>query len=121
MGIKDKKLLMLCKQALLLKKQDLLGSMQFANKEYSERDQCGDEIDQAVSAIAEAGFSAIQNKLREQLLEIESALMRIEKGTYGICEETQEEIENSRLLTLPWTRLSIEGAEYREAMRKKFN
>ena len=44
------------------------------------------------------------------MLEIEFALSRIENGTYGICEMTEEKIENDRLLAIPWTRLSIEGA-----------
>ena len=121
MGPKDQKIILLCKKALIQRKQELLASLNTASKEYSERDQSGDEIDQAVSMVAEFGFSAIQNKLREQLLEIEAALIRIDKGTYGICEETEESIETSRLLTIPWTRLSIEGAEYREALKKKFN
>jgi DnaK suppressor protein len=48
------------------------------------------------------------------LREIESALQRIESGTYGICEETGEPIEKDRLLAIPWTRLSLEGALTRE-------
>ena len=53
-------------------------------------------------------------------MEIEFALARIEQGTYGICEETEEPIEVERLLAIPWTRLSIEGAEIREVMTKKY-
>ena len=44
----------------------------------------------------------------------------MEQGIFGICEETEEQIEIERLLALPWTRLSIEGAEIREAVRKRF-
>lgn len=40
--------------------------------------------------------------------------MRIEKGTFGKCEETDEPIEPQRLIAIPWTRLSVEGAEIRE-------
>ena len=53
-------------------------------------------------------------------MEIEMALGRIERGSYGICEETEEPIELERLLTIPWTRLSIEGAEIRESIRKRY-
>ena len=47
------------------------------------------------------------------------ALARIEQGCYGVCEETGEIIESERLMALPWTSLSIEGAEIREAINKK--
>ena len=60
------------------------------------------------------------NGTYEQLLEIEAALHRISAGTYGICEETEEFIEQERLQALPWTRLSIEGAEIREALTKTY-
>ncbi len=53
-------------------------------------------------------------------MEIEGALGRIEKGLYGVCEETEEIIEAERLLAIPWTRLSIEGAEIRESLGKKY-
>ena len=58
--------------------------------------------------------------MRNQLLEIEFALARIENGEFGICEETNEPIEEQRLLTIPWTRLSIEGAEIRERYKKHY-
>jgi DnaK suppressor protein len=47
-------------------------------------------------------------------------LGRIEKGTYGVCEETEEPIEVERLRAIPWTRLSIEGAELREALEHRY-
>jgi DnaK suppressor protein len=53
-------------------------------------------------------------------LEIESALARIERGSYGVCEETDEPIEIERLRAIPWTRLSIEGSEIREALSRRY-
>jgi RNA polymerase-binding transcription factor DksA len=41
---------------------------------------------------------------QDALCEVEAALKRIEKGTYGICEESQRPIPASRLKALPWTR-----------------
>jgi DnaK suppressor protein len=49
-----------------------------------------------------------------QLREIEAALMRIEMGSYGICEDTDEPIGKKRLEKMPWTRLSIQAAEAEE-------
>jgi DnaK suppressor protein len=62
----------------------------------------------------------MHDRLRSQLIEIESALARIENGSFGVCEETEEYIEPERLRAIPWTRLSIEGAEIRESVNKKY-
>ncbi len=40
-------------------------------------------------ALAESEFLSMHERLRKQLMEIESALARIDKGMYGICEETR--------------------------------
>jgi 3-hydroxyacyl-CoA dehydrogenase/enoyl-CoA hydratase/3-hydroxybutyryl-CoA epimerase len=53
--------------------------------------------------------------------EIDEALARMEGGVYGICEETGDEIEEKRLQAIPWTRLSLEGAEVREREQKRYD
>ena len=40
-------------------------------------------------------------ELQKQLQEVEIALEKIEKGTYGICEVCGKEIEEKRLMALP--------------------
>ena len=62
----------------------------------------------------------MNERLRKRLVEIEMALTRIDQGGYGICEETEELIEPERLRAIPWTRLSIEGAEIRESMKRRY-
>ncbi len=110
-----------CRKRLALAKADLLNRLRLQQEEIKKGvDLSGDEVDQTVAQLTEHSLLAFQNKLREQLLEIESAFARIERGTFGICEETEEPIETERLMALPWTRLSIEGAEIREALRKRF-
>jgi DnaK suppressor protein len=111
----DPKILQLCRQKLLTAKADLLNRFQTHFLDFREREYGGDETDQSVSQLAENHLFITHQRLRGQLLEIESALSRLEKGTYGICEETEEPIESERLLAIPWTRYSIEGAEIREA------
>lgn len=49
----------------------------------------------------------ILNKLEPQLREVEAALERIEKGTYGICEISGDVIEKDRLEANPSARTSI--------------
>ncbi|MEZ0393192.1 MAG: TraR/DksA family transcriptional regulator [Pseudobdellovibrionaceae bacterium] len=110
-----------CRQKLLLMKQDLLNRSRHLRSEFAENDKSsGDEIDQTVAQLAEHGFLVAQERIRHQLIEIEFALARIQNGQFGFCEETQELIEAERLLALPYTRLSIEGAEIREAFQKRF-
>lgn len=113
----DAKLVEVCRQKLLTAKADLLNRFQTHLADFRERntETTGDEADQTVSLQAENQMLAAQQRMRRQILEIESALARIQCGTYGICEETEEPIETDRLLAIPWTRLSIEGAEIRES------
>ncbi len=109
-----------CRDRLLSTKSELLNRLKEIKREYDSNDFGGDEADQSMSVLAENEFLANQNRIRHQLVEVESALARIEQGRYGICEETEEFIETERLKAIPWTRLSIEGAEVREAMEKRF-
>jgi len=46
---------------------------------------------------------------QDAVYEIEEALKRIEKGTYGICELTGKTIPKSRLDAIPWTRFTVEA------------
>jgi RNA polymerase-binding transcription factor DksA len=43
---------------------------------------------------------------QDAVYEIDEAMMRIRRGTYGICELTGKPIERVRLEALPWTRFS---------------
>ena len=111
-----------CKGKLINAKTDLLNRVRESRHDLHNADdnKGGDEGDQTLRALAEAEFLSMHERLRKQLMEIESALGRIEKGLYGVCEETEEMIEPDRLLAIPWTRLSIEGAEIRESLGKKY-
>ncbi|MFP5518397.1 MAG: TraR/DksA family transcriptional regulator [Bdellovibrionia bacterium] len=109
-----------CRFKLIELKQDLLNRVRHAQNEFVSHEKTGDEVDLTVAQLEEHHFLINQARLRHMLLEIESALSRIEQGTFGICEETEEPIEPDRLLTIPWTRLSIEGAEIREAMNRRY-
>lgn len=110
-----------CKKRLLVLKADLLNQAKQLRNELLQNDSAsGDEVDQSVAHLTEHNFLIAQDRIRHRLFEIEQALARIEKGHFGLCEETQEPIESERLLAIPYTRLSIEGAEIRESITKKF-
>ncbi len=46
---------------------------------------------------------------QDALYEIEEAIKRIEKNTYGICELTGKPIPKARLEAIPWTRFTVEA------------
>jgi RNA polymerase-binding transcription factor DksA len=46
---------------------------------------------------------------QDAVYEIEAALKRIEKRTYGTCELTGKQIPKARLEAIPWTRFTVEA------------
>jgi DnaK suppressor protein len=46
---------------------------------------------------------------QDAIYEIEEALKRIEKGTFGVCELTGKNIPKARLDAIPWTRFTVEA------------
>jgi len=46
---------------------------------------------------------------QDAIYEIEEALKRIEKGSYGVCELTGKQIPRARLDAIPWTRFTVEA------------
>lgn len=46
---------------------------------------------------------------QDAIYEIEEALKRIEKNTFGICELTGKPIPKARLEAIPWTRFTVEA------------
>ena len=46
---------------------------------------------------------------QDAVYEIEEALKRIERKTYGVCELTGKPIPRARLEVIPWTRFTVEA------------
>lgn len=61
-----------------------------------------------------------RDRERKLLKKIDSAIERIEEGTYGYCEETGEEIGLKRLEARPVATLSVEAQERRELAERQF-
>jgi len=61
-----------------------------------------------------------RDRERKLLKKIESALDRIDSGTYGYCEETGDEIGLRRLEARPVATLCVEAQERRELAEKQF-
>lgn len=61
-----------------------------------------------------------RDRERKLLKKIDSALGRIEDGSYGYCEETGEEIGLKRLEARPVATLSVEAQERREVAERQY-
>jgi DnaK suppressor protein len=59
-----------------------------------------------------------RDRYRKLMAKIESALRRIDDGTYGYCEETGEPIGLRRLIARPIATLSLEAQELHERMER---
>jgi len=61
-----------------------------------------------------------RDRERKLLKKVDQALMRIEDGSYGYCEETGDPIGIQRLLARPTATLTIEAQERRELKQKMY-
>ncbi len=61
-----------------------------------------------------------RDRERKLLRKIDSALARIDDGSYGFCDETGEEIGLKRLEARPVATLSLEAQERRELAERQF-
>jgi DnaK suppressor protein len=61
-----------------------------------------------------------RDRERKLLRKIDSALARIDEGSYGFCEETGEEIGLKRLEARPVATLCLEAQERRELAERQF-
>jgi len=61
-----------------------------------------------------------RDRERKLLRKIEQALIRLDEGSYGYCEDTGEEIGLKRLEARPVATLSLEAQERRELAERQF-
>ena len=72
-------------------------------------------------ATAESDISftlRIRERETKLMVKIKEALDRIDKGTYGICEECEEEISEARLKARPVTTLCIDCKREQETAER---
>lgn len=104
------------RQKLLDARNQIINSGVLSNLEdlKIKPDDLADEADLANNTINQQVSFSIREKEMNKLKRIDAALNRIEEGTYGVCLESGEEIEEKRLETQPWAEFCIEVAEERE-------
>lgn len=67
----------------------------------------GDEADQAQAAMDRDLQFELSDTERNMLDQIEGAIRKIDKGTYGVCEQCRQPIETLRIKALPFARYCI--------------
>jgi DnaK suppressor protein len=79
----------------------------------------GDEAERATRETENSLELRTRDRYRKLIAKIDKALRRIEEGTYGFCEETDEEIGIERLDARPIATLSLDAQERREHLQKQ--
>ena len=79
-----------------------------------------DEMDLASSEYLQSFTFRLRGREKSFLDKIERALLKIEDGTFGQCEECEEEIAQKRLEARPETSLCIRCKEDQERAEKDF-
>lgn len=79
-----------------------------------------DVADRASSESDRALELRTRDRQRKLISKIDSALKRVEDGTYGYCEETGEPIGLARLDARPVATLSLEAQEMHERREKVY-
>jgi DnaK suppressor protein len=88
-------------------REDLLNTVRKKKEEVWPEAEVGDEGDVAVRSLARDLVFELTDNERHLLDEVEAALRRIEKGTFGICEANGEKIAAPRLKVMPYARYCI--------------
>src|SRR5215208_3868442 len=97
------------KEMLLRKRSEIMaeGSSKQITASMDTNTRQGDLADQATGN----NEVHIQLKLKQTdakiLQAIEEALVRMDKGTYGVCRDCGDPIAAARLQAIPWTRVCI--------------
>lgn len=107
------------RQKLLFWRSELLKeSEETLNSLQSESLYEPDIADRATRETDRALELRTRDRQRKLVAKIDAALQRIDDGTYGYCEETDEPISLQRLEARPIATLSIEAQERHERMER---
>lgn len=102
------------KEDILHESRETLAALQNENENHPDlADRASSETDRAIELRA-------RDRQRKLIAKIDAALMRLEDGTYGYCEETGEPISLKRLDARPIATLSIEAQERHERRERVY-
>jgi DnaK suppressor protein len=102
------------KDDILRESRETMQHLQDENQNHPDlADRASSETDRAIELRA-------RDRQRKLIAKIDAALLRIDSGTYGYCEETGEPISLKRLDARPIATLSIEAQERHERRERVY-
>ncbi len=102
------------KDEILRESRETLVALQSENENHPDvADRASSETDRAIELRA-------RDRQRKLISKIDAALLRIEEGAYGYCEETGEPISLKRLDARPIATLSVEAQERHERRERVY-
>jgi DnaK suppressor protein len=101
------------RQQILQKEEEISLSL------INEPIRVADSIDQSANEEQHYEDFRVQEHENQLRHEIELALKKIENGTYGYCEETDDPIGLKRLLALPYARYCVKVQAQKEQALKR--
>lgn len=104
------------REALLRRQADLMQAYSTSKGDSQSHLDSGTEdyIDYAVNSYAREFLLSLSELDRKQLLLVEEALRRIDRGEYGDCQQCGEPIAPKRLEVAPWVRHCVRCQELEE-------
>jgi DnaK suppressor protein len=104
------------RELLLNKRQELMRAYAISKGDSQAELDNGTEdyVDYAVNSYAREFLLSLTEMDRKQLLLVEEALNRIDRGEYGYCQQCNEDISPKRLEVQPWARHCLPCQELEE-------
>lgn len=118
----NKKQLEFFRDLLYKRLEDLAGGARETVDEMNDEDDTFPDPNDRATLESDRNFVLrIRDRERKLIAKIEQALERVEKGTFGICDECGEDISEGRLKARPVTTLCIKCKEEQEQREKATN
>jgi DnaK suppressor protein len=109
-----RKKLLAWREEILREAKETLRHLQDESQNHPDfADRASSETDRAIELRA-------RDRQRKLIAKIDAALLRLEDGSYGYCEETGEPISLKRLDARPIATLSIEAQERHERRERVY-
>jgi DnaK suppressor protein len=112
------------KQRLIDLRAELVGVRDGLDEDEVELEGGGDDFaetdsgDMSQSIFDREMDASVEEGIERRLGEIEKALQKIEEGTYGVCDDTGEEIPKGRLEAVPEANRTVEAQQRFESERR---
>jgi len=104
------------REKLIEQKQEILQKM--GKRKEVNVSQGGDFMDVATDNLEHELNYIFEERDRDKLLNINTALNSMKEGDYGECDECGDDIDVERLFALPFTRLCLDCKSKQERQRK---